>query len=871
MADTIISYLLETVGDLLKQEITTLLGAKNDIKDLASQLDVINAFLRDSEGKRDENQVVRELMRQIRDVAQEAEDVIEDFMLDAEKQRRKNVFRKIFHSPNQVANLHSVAEKTREINKTITNIYNNFQLYGISMNVGGESSDPAHPSLKASEAVQRRRRDVEKDIVGRRDEVGNITTKLITGSAKLDFVSIIGMGGLGKTTIAKQIYDDENISKHFDCRGWVFVSEEYDTRQVVLGLVKSVMPERAPEALEQKTEGELKVMLYDHLRFQSYLVVLDDIWKPELWDEISQCFPLPEGKKCSRIMITSRNKKVADRVCPDSDLALRPLEYPDDWDLFSKKVFRGQPPCHPIIEELGREIVKKCKGLPLSIVVMAGILAGEKSVNKWERTRDSVNPILAEDKISTAILALSYHDLRREVKPCFLYFAAFPEDFEVPARQLIRLWVGEGLIQKSRERTMEDVAEDYLENLIDRSLVQAEKFRMDGGVKTCRIHDMLRELCIAEAAEENFLASQKEVNPSTSSTSNPRRLSVQCNVPNFILRNSSKLKYVRSIQSFDRGYTSRVAKMHWKAVSEGKLLRVLDFGSVRVEEVPDEAGDLLNLRYLKINAPSLRQFPSSLLSLRSLRTLDMRSTKLSNVPKEIYKMQNLQHLFLSGAVKFPKPSSNPSDLEWSLQTLSTVAPGQGIATIIENGVFASMKRLGLCDSSKEADWRLLSDLHKLQNLESLKIASKIDNSIILTNMKSSWFPASLIKVTLRCTKLDSTQFEIFGKLPNLRILKICNTWSNLMFRGESFPKLQVLYMASVTVESWELMEGASPGLEHLMFDNCGFSCELPHKALADLAYLKDIRAKRPYGSLKDSLEILKHMVDLGKCSIVILP
>ncbi|GAB4838897.1 hypothetical protein Ancab_028432 [Ancistrocladus abbreviatus] len=868
MADTIISYLVSTVGDLLKQEITTLLGAKNDIKDLASQLDVINAFLRDSEGKRDENQVVRELMRQIRDVAQEAEDAIEDFMLDAEKQRRKNVIGKIFNTGNQVANLHCVAEKTKEINKTITNIYNNFQQYGISMNVGGESSDPAHSRLKASKSVQRRRRDVEKDMVGRKDEADKITTKLITGTPELDFVSIIGMGGLGKTTIARKIYNDVAIRNHFTCRGWVFVSEEYDTRQVVLGLVKTVMPERAPEALEQKSEEELKDMLYDHLQFERYLVVLDDIWNPEMWDEISQCFP--DGDKRSRIMITSRYKKVADRVCPDSDLSLRPLRFEEGWELFSRKVFRGRP-CHPNIEQLGRAIVRECDGLPLSIVVMAGILAGEKSVDKWERIGKNVNSILAADKTSAEILALSYHDLPREVKPCFLYFAAFPEDFEVPARQLIRLWVGEGLIQKSRERTMEDIAEDYLENLIDRSLVQAEKFRMDGGVKTCRIHDMLRELCITEAAKENFLARQKEVNPSTSSPSNPRRLSVQCNVPNFILRNSSKLKYVRSIQSFDRGYTSKIAKMHWKAVSDGKLLRVLDFGSITVEEVPDEAGDLLNLRYLKINAPSLRQFPSSLLNLWSLRTLDMKSTKLTNVPKDIYKMQNLQHLFLSGAVKFPEPSSKQSDLECSLQTLSTVAPGHGTATLVRMGALAGMTRLGLSDSSSDADWSLLEDLHKLQNLESLKIASQINDSTILRKMDSNWFPASLIKVTLRRTKLNSMQFEIFGKLPNLRILKICNTWSNLMFRGESFPKLQALYMASVTVQSWELMEGASPGLERLIFDHCDFSCELPHTALAALAYLKDIRAIRPYGSLKDSLEILKPMVDLDKCSIVILP
>ncbi|GAB4838627.1 hypothetical protein Ancab_028172 [Ancistrocladus abbreviatus] len=187
--------------------------------------------------------------------------------------------------------------------------------------------------------------------------------------------------------------------------------------------------------------------------------------------------------------------------------------------------------------------------------------------------------------------------------------------------------------------------------------------------------------------------------PLTLCTGNPRRLSVQCNIPNFILRNSSKLKYVCSIQSFDRDTTRKVGKKNWEAISKGKLLRVLDFGSTMVEEVPNDAEDLLNLRYLKINAPSLTKFPTFLVNLWNLQALDMRSFELTN------------------AVKFPEPSSELLDFEWSLQTLSTIAPGQGTTTLVKMGAFASMTRLGLSDSSLEADWSLLADLNKMQNLD----------------------------------------------------------------------------------------------------------------------------------------------------------
>ncbi|GAB4838905.1 hypothetical protein Ancab_028439 [Ancistrocladus abbreviatus] len=148
-------------------------------------------------------------------------------------------------------------------------------------------------------------------------------------------------------------------------------------------------------------------------------------------------------------MITTRDKKVADHICPDSALALWNLSFEEGWELFSRKVFRGRA-CSPCLKLFVEKIVGKCRGLHLSIIVMA-------------------------------------------------------EDFEVPTRQLIQLWVAKGLIQKSRERSVEDIAEDDLENLIDRNLVQAEKFGVDAGVKSCRIHDMLRELCITEAAKENFL------------------------------------------------------------------------------------------------------------------------------------------------------------------------------------------------------------------------------------------------------------------------------------------------------------------------------------------------------------------------------
>ncbi|GAB4838621.1 hypothetical protein Ancab_028166 [Ancistrocladus abbreviatus] len=199
------------VGQLLLREVKLLLGVEGADKDLACQLHFINIFPKNS-GKREENHVVR-------DVAQEAENHIEHFMLAVEKQKRGTLWDKVNQSANYVSTLHGVAEKTKKINKTITNIYDNFQLCGINMNGAVNNNDPVYPCPKSSMAVHRCRKDVEKDMVGLKDEADNITKKLTTGMQELDFVSIIGMGGLGKTTLAQKIYDDAAICNHFMCHG----------------------------------------------------------------------------------------------------------------------------------------------------------------------------------------------------------------------------------------------------------------------------------------------------------------------------------------------------------------------------------------------------------------------------------------------------------------------------------------------------------------------------------------------------------------------------------------------------------------------------------------------------------------------------
>ncbi|CAL5427692.1 unnamed protein product [Camellia sinensis] len=328
-------------------------------------------------------------------------------------------------------------------------------------------NDGVHSSVSMS--MENRTMVDEEITVGFDDEALTIKELLAGGKKQLQMISIVGMPGLGKTTLATKLYNDPYITHYFHIRAWTYASQLPRKTEMLLDILRSVNVVFTNE-IKNMTNEKLGEKLYKQLKGKRYLIVIDDLWDIGAWVDLKMYFP--NDNNGSRVMFTSRLKELSLHASPDCHPhCLRFLTEEESWELLQRKVFHNES-CPPELIKIVKQIMKKCEGLPLAIVIIARLLAKNiKTQESWIQVAQSVSSYIVSDPNQYFdTLALSYYHLPRHLKPCFLYLGAFPEDQEIPVQKVICLWVAEGFIQKIGQRSLEEVVEDYLMDLIQRSL-----------------------------------------------------------------------------------------------------------------------------------------------------------------------------------------------------------------------------------------------------------------------------------------------------------------------------------------------------------------------------------------------------------------
>lgn len=820
--DVLVGELVTQLLQFVEANTALITGIKEEIEELTGDLKSFSALLKEASKNQNanENTVLKDVVDNIRNVVSDAEDVISKYIVERKKYKDKGM-RRFLESPAFYARVNGLAKEIQGIKNRVAKIRRD--------NAQAIQALIDNPN-KGQRALQRMAPVVEEeDVVGFDDEAKIIKNRLTTGSNDLTFISIKGMAGLGKTTLTKMVFKDRDLQYEFFTRLWVYVSKTFNRKQIFLDILSNFT--KKTKDFHDMTDENLAEKIKEFLGDGKYFIVMDDIWTVQDWECLKIAFS--NNKKGSRVLVTTRHEKVASHIDSfGNPHKLKFLGNDESWELLEKKVFRKEK-CSPLLEDPGRRIAIKCNGLPLAVVVIAGVLDKNSTPNEWKKVAEDPFPVINQENQSYhALVKLSYDHLPFHLKDCFLYLAAFPTGHEIATWKLIRMWIAEGfipLMEGGYTSDLERTAEKYLEDLIDKNLLMVLKRRADHQIKTCRIHDTLHEFCKTEAASKNLYhemdGTKHEVKENT------RRLCVNSKSIFEFMRSINKPsgEHVRSFIS-SSSKEVEIPNDFLAAIPKSfPLLRVMDVEYLKFKMLPKEFYHLYHLRFLAVST-ELKILPKLFSNLWNMQTLVFNTTQNSlEVKADIWSMPKLRHVHTNTSLQLPPPlkSSKNTPGSTEIKTLSTISPSSCTSEIFEKT--PDLQKLGIRGNlldlmENKGGISLFDNLHKLDRLENLKlIHDALQGNKLRSFSRADKFPSKLRKMTLCNTAFDWTDFNILASLNELEVLKLVDN----AFRGEFcdvsnvvFKQLQYLRIERAELVSWKAKKDSFPVLKSLYLRNC---------------------------------------------------
>ncbi|XP_019189907.1 PREDICTED: disease resistance protein RPP13-like isoform X2 [Ipomoea nil] len=699
-------------------------------------------------------------------------------------------------------------------------------------------------------------------MVGKLDEFEIIKEKLIQHPSKQrQVVSIKGMGGIGKTTLAKKIYEHPSITSHFDKRAWTVASQHHNKRQMLLGLLGF-----NDNNAGSSSDEDLALKLYQSLKHQRYLVVMDDVWSVEAWDALKTCFP--DDGYGSRVLLTTRLAEVANHICTQNDFShqMQLLEQSESWKLFNEKACKSRG---PEFETIGRLVVEKCKGLPLAIIVVAGLFSKLNALDDWKNTANALSSsslTALDDEECSRILSLSYNHLPHNLKACFLYLGVFPEDHEIGAVDLARLWLAEGLVKAFENESVDAVANRYIQDLMDRNLIiLIEKSLCGRKIQSFRMHDLLHVFCVKEAQNEKLLHVVESENSCYFPQKGFRWVSIQYEDFNMFTIQHYTLKSYRSVFCF----------LMWESFVDfrnSNLLRVLLCSYDTRARLKNNV-NTVHLRFLSVgNDIELSRAQRFLKSRRRESVELLRSWNLQTL-SSLY--GRVSYRFDEGGKysKFPQLhficcceyfDGNPPNFVQELYGIRAADCSKEYITNIP-----CLKKVRIHGEGREII-ACIANLAYLEQLEELYLSSRlgthtpINNDIVLLK--------NLRELIIYGMGFQWEEINVLSKLPRLEVLNLepesCVGKEWEIQEEVIFCQLIALVICGCDLKHWKASGHNFPKLEHLYLFMCHRLREIPID-FAEISTLKSFKLRECLPSaVKSAKKVQDEQHEFGNYDMV---
>jgi hypothetical protein len=831
VAETILDGVIKISFNLIKETYSSICGVKEDVKNLARKLTAIKAVLVDAEKKQVNNQQLKDWLGKLKEADFDAEDLLETFAAEAYQwQKRQTTVRNCLPYFGKASSQYDTAHKIKDISKRFDIIAEEKNKFHLNIQVNGGRMNTEIPNytgffVDKSEVVGR---EVDKEKI-----IHMMLSNEFDKEGDIFVLPIIGMGGLGKTTLAQLVFNDESVSSHFESRMWICVTVEFGLMRILKEMIQFLSPMK----LDDSSTSYLQSRLLEFLRGKTFLLVLDDVWTEDIskWDSLRVL--LKQGAKGSRVLVTSRISRVGEIIGTQPSYRLAYLPEDECWSLFAKIAFGNirttlANETRKELEDIGREIVRKCEGLPLAVKAMGGLLRGHiDDVSKWQQIQSSAiweieyqDPEVDNLKVM-AILKLSYDHLPFDLKRCLEYCSLFPKSHLFYKEELVKLWIAQGFIQSTGRDTMEEVGNAKFCELVIRTFFQqilvpnnllfqllntptanmrkflCNEFIQKGTTQKLLEHDSikLRSLGITVDDFPQYISFDYTeiyimhdlIHDLAQSVASPNCCQVKENeLCNFSEQSRHVSLLGKDVQELVSEIVNRATKLRSLLLPESIEANLSGHLKNFGQAFQRVFHSLKCMRALDLSSSLILELPESIEELKLLRYLDLSRTEIKVLPNSICNLFNLQTLKLLQCVwlfSLPKDLGNLvnlrhlelDDIFWF--KLSMLPPSMGNLTGLHNlHVFQVGREKGYEIEQLEKMAHLSGTLHisKLEEAASAG-AAKLNEKKSLHKLVFEWSTDVVVN-----TQDEATENSVLKDLQphsNLKELQI------IRYRGNEFP------------------------------------------------------------------------------------